>query len=69
MKPKTKPDCDNMNNTEDNIDDIPFSSVGLSRRDNSEGNDLNDNIKDELYIRENHFEGIFVEKNYKKQKN
>ena len=55
MKPKTKPDCDDMNNTEDNID-------------NSEGNDWNDNIEDELYIWEDHFEGIFVEKSYKKKK-
>ena len=35
----------------------------------SEGNDWNDNIKDELYKREDHFERIFVEKSYKKQKN
>jgi len=64
MKPKITPDC--MNNTEDNIDDIFSFSVGVSRGNNSESNDWNDNIEDELYIREDHFEGIFVEKSYKK---
>ena len=39
MRPKITPDCDDMNNTEDNIDDIPSFSVGLPRGDNSEGND------------------------------
>jgi len=43
-------DCDDMNNTDDNIDDIPSLSVRLTRGDNSEGDDWNDNIKDELYI-------------------
>ena len=69
MKPKITPHCDDMNNTEDNIDDIPSFSVRLPKGDNSGRNDWNDNIEDELYIREDHFEGIFVEKSYKKQKN
>ena len=38
MKPKITPDCNDMDNTEDNIDDIPSFLVGLSRGDNSEGN-------------------------------
>jgi len=49
---KITPDCDGMNNNKDNIDDIPSFSVRLPRGDNSEGNDWNDNIEDELYIRE-----------------
>ena len=31
MKPKITPDYDDMNNTEDNINDIPSFSVGLPR--------------------------------------
>ena len=69
MRPKITPDCDDMNNIEDNINDIPSFSVGLPRGNNSEGNDWNDNVKDELYIREDHFEWIFMEKSYKKQQN
>ena len=66
MRPKITPDCDDMNNIEDNIDNIPSFSFRLLRGDNSEGNDWNDNIEDELYIREDHFEEIFVEKSCKK---
>jgi len=64
MKLKITPECDDMNNAKNNIDDIPSFSVGLPRGDNSESNDWNDNIEDELYIREDYFEGIFVEKLY-----
>ena len=38
-KPNIIPDCDDMNKTEDNIDDVPSFSVGLTREDNSEGDD------------------------------
>ena len=55
MKLKITPECDDMNNAKNNIDDIPSFSVGLPRGDNSEGNDWNDNIEDELYIREDYF--------------
>ena len=43
-KPKITSDCDDMNNTEDNIDDIPSFSVELTSGDNSD--DWNDNVED-----------------------
>ena len=69
MKSKNTPDWDNMNDIDDNINDILSFSLELTRRENNDGDDRNDNVEDnKLYKREDHFERISVQKSYKKQK-
>ena len=67
MKSKITPGCDDINNIGDNINDIPFFFIELIRGDNSDSDDWNDNVENnELYIEEDYFEEILVEKNRKK---
>ena len=66
-KPKITPDCDNMNDIGDNINDILSFLLGLKRGDNSDDDDWNGNVKNnELYKLEDHFKGILVTKKIEK---
>ena len=69
MKPKNIPNCEARNDTGDNIDKIPSFYLEITRGDNVDGDDYNDNVEDnELYVRAYHFKGILVEKNSKNKK-
>jgi len=69
MKPQITTNCDSENDTGDNIDEVPSFSLGLTRGDNIDGDDGNDNVEDsEFYIGDDHFEEILVEKSLKKER-
>ena len=56
------------NDTGDNSDEAHSFSLGLTIRDNDTKTDFDHDAEDELYIREDHFEGIFIEKTSEKRK-
>ena len=69
IKPNITPDCEVRNETWDNINEIHSFSLGITKGDNVDDDDCNDNIEDnELYVREDHFKEILVEKSSRKQK-
>ena len=55
------------NDTGDNNDEAHSFSLGLTIRDNDTKTDFDHDAEDELYIREDHFEGILIEKTSKKE--
>ena len=60
-KSKNTNDGDDENNTRDNIDEVPFFSIGLTNENNININEGEDVQKD-IYMREDHFEGILIMK-------
>ena len=55
MKPNNTPDGNIENDTGDNIDEVLSFSLGLTRGDNTDGDDGNDNVEDnELYLQDDH---------------
>jgi len=67
-KPNITPSGNIENDTGDNIDELSSFSLGLTMGDNDDNTDFDhDAEEDKLYVREDHFEGILVEKTSKKK--
>ena len=57
MKSKITTDYDDENDTRDNIDEVLSFSQGLTRENNTNGDDRNDQFEDnEFYTRDDHLE-------------
>jgi len=66
VKLNITPDCNIENDTWESIDEVSSFSLGLTIGDNIDNIDGDHDVEEELYIRENHFDGILVEKTSKK---